>query len=133
VASAVRAGAQGEAIATFLSLTQTGEDIGVDKGRTDRLGAGKWLAGHCRPSQPDKAGRAERSHFASCAEGDVVNLKVRKPAGKWEKVAGESYAHVVQGSEDEPPRGLGFVKVPSITLLMRQNRDAMIFGRMSGS
>ena len=63
----------------------------------------------------------------------VVNLEVRKLAGKWEKVAGESYAHVVQGSEDELPRGLGFEKVPSITLLMRQNRDAMVFGRMSGS
>jgi hypothetical protein len=36
----------------------------------------------------------------------LVNLEVRKPAGKWEKVAGESYAHVVQGSDDEPPRGL---------------------------
>ena len=63
----------------------------------------------------------------------VVNLEVRKPAGKWEKVAGESYAHVVQGSEDEPPHGLGFEKVPTITLLMQQNRDAMAFGRMSGS
>jgi hypothetical protein len=36
----------------------------------------------------------------------VVNFEVRKPASKWEKVAGESYAHVVQGSDDEPPRGL---------------------------
>jgi hypothetical protein len=63
----------------------------------------------------------------------VVSLEVRKPAGKWEKVAGESYARVVQGSEDEPPRGLGFEKVPSITLLMQKNRDAIVFGRMGGS
>lgn len=63
----------------------------------------------------------------------VVNLEVRKPAGKWEKVAGESYAQVVQGSKDEPPRGLGFEMVPTITLLMQQNRDAMVFGRMGGS
>jgi hypothetical protein len=62
----------------------------------------------------------------------VVNLEVRKPAGKWEKVATENYAHVVQDGEDELPRGLGFEKVPSITLLMQQNRDAMVFGRMSG-
>jgi hypothetical protein len=61
----------------------------------------------------------------------VVNLEVRKPAGKWEKVAGESYAHVVQGSDDEPPRGLSFEKVPSITLLMQQNRDAMVFGSVA--
>src|SRR3954453_24212381 len=50
----------------------------------------------------------------------MVNLEARKPAGEWKKAAGESYAHVVQGSEDEPPLGLGFEKVPSITLLMRQ-------------
>ena len=63
----------------------------------------------------------------------VVTLEVRKPAGKWEKVAGESYARIVGGSEDELPHGLGFEKVPTITLLMQQNRDAMVFGRMSGS
>ena len=62
----------------------------------------------------------------------VVNLEVRKPAGKWEKVASASYARVVQGSEDEPPHGLGFEKIPSVTLLMQQNRDTMVFGRMSG-
>jgi hypothetical protein len=39
----------------------------------------------------------------------------------------------VQGSEDELPRGLGFEHVPTITLLMQQNRDAMVFGRMKGS
>jgi hypothetical protein len=60
----------------------------------------------------------------------VVNLEVRKPAGKWEKVAGESYARVVPGADDEPPHGLGFEKVPSITQLMQQNRDATVFGRM---
>jgi hypothetical protein len=63
----------------------------------------------------------------------VVNLEVRKPAGKWEKVATESYAHVMQGVEEELPHGLGLEKVPSITLLMQRNRDAMVFGRMSGS
>ena len=63
----------------------------------------------------------------------AVNLEMRKPAGKWEKVAGESYARVVQGSEGQPPSGLGFEKVPSITLLMQQNRDAVVFGRMSRS
>jgi hypothetical protein len=63
----------------------------------------------------------------------VVNLEGRKPTGKWQKVAGESYAYVVHGSKDEQRRGLGFEKVPSITLLMQQHRDAMVFGRMSGS
>ena len=59
----------------------------------------------------------------------VANLEVRKPAGKWEKVAGESYPNVMRDPEDGPPRGLGFEKVPSITMLMQKNRDAMVFGR----
>ncbi len=63
----------------------------------------------------------------------VANLEVRKPAGKWEKVAGERYLNVVEDSEGAPPRGLGFEKVPSITMLMQKNRDAMVFGRMTGN
>ena len=62
----------------------------------------------------------------------VANLEVRKPAGKWEKVAGTSYGEVTPGLEDEPPRGLGFEKVPSITRLMQDNRDAMVFAKMGG-
>lgn len=60
----------------------------------------------------------------------VANLEVRKPAGKWEKVAGQSYANVVQDLEDRPPRGLGFERVPSIMMLMQDNRDAMVFSQM---
>jgi hypothetical protein len=62
----------------------------------------------------------------------VANLEVRKPAGKWEKVGGDSYAKVVADTEDGPPRGLGFEKVPSITMLMQENRDLMIFTKMGG-
>jgi hypothetical protein len=50
----------------------------------------------------------------------------------WALANGWSYAHVVQGSDGEPPRGLGFEKIRSITLLMEQNRNRMVFGRMSG-
>jgi hypothetical protein len=74
------------------------------------MGVGEWLADHCKPSKPDKA-VAERPDCA-VLKATVVNLEVRKPAGKWEKVAGESYARVVQDSEYKPPRGLGFGKVP---------------------
>ncbi len=62
----------------------------------------------------------------------VANLEVRKPAGKWEKVAGESYPNIAEDPEDGPPRGLGFEKVPSISMLMQANRDAMVFSRMTG-
>lgn len=64
----------------------------------------------------------------------VANLEVRKPAGKWEKVGGAAYASILQADEEEDslPSGLGFEQVPSITLLMQQNRDAMVFSRLSG-
>ena len=88
------------------------------------------IAGH--PSLT-KAGMPNNPIVRLVLKATVVNLEVRKPAGKWEKVTGESYAHIVQRSEDEPPDGLGFEKVPSITLLMQQNRDAMVFGKMRGS
>jgi hypothetical protein len=60
----------------------------------------------------------------------VANLEVRKPAGKWEKVAGESYGNITPHPEGGPPLGLGFENVPSITMLMQDNRDAMVFGGM---
>ena len=63
----------------------------------------------------------------------VASLEVRKPAGKWEKVAGESYAKVVEDSENGPPCGLGFEKVPSISMLMQENRDQNVFARIGGN
>ena len=87
------------------------------------------IAGHTSLTKP---GAPNDPIVRLVLKATVVNLEVRKPAGKWEKVASESYSHVVQGSEDEPPHGLGFEKIPSVTLLMQQNRDAMVFGRMRG-
>jgi hypothetical protein len=88
------------------------------------------IAGHLSLTKP---GAPNDPIVRLVLKATVVNLEVRKPAGKWEKVAGASYVHVLQDSEDGPPRGLGFEKAPSITSLMQQNRDAMVFGRMSGS
>lgn len=57
----------------------------------------------------------------------VVSLEVKKPAGKWEKIASAAYAAVVPDPETEIPRGLGFEKIPSVSMLMRENRDAQVF------
>ncbi len=53
----------------------------------------------------------------------VVNLEVKQPAGKWEKISGESYAKVRLDPETGLPQGLGFEKIPSFSLLMRDNKD----------
>lgn len=62
----------------------------------------------------------------------VATLEIRRPAGKWEKVASASYAKVLPGPEDDPPKGLGFETVPSLAKLMQDNRDQMVFARMGG-
>jgi hypothetical protein len=59
----------------------------------------------------------------------VASLEVKKPAGKWEKVGGEAYAKITPDEQDGPPHGLGFQQVPSISMLMQENRDRMVFAR----
>ena len=128
---AVGAGGQGEATAPFLRLIQSREVLALSKEELNAWAlANGWriIAGHPSLTKP---GAPNDSIVRLVLKATVVNLEVRKPAGKWEKVAGQSYALVVQVSEDEPPRGLGFEKVPTITSLMQQNRDAMVFGRMT--
>ena len=62
----------------------------------------------------------------------VVNLEVKKPAGKWEKVAGESYGKIKSDPESGVPQGLGFEKIPSFSRLMQDNRDQQVFAKMGG-
>ena len=59
----------------------------------------------------------------------VVNLEVKKPAGKWEKVAGESYGKVTADPDTGLPIGLGFERIPSFSRLMQDNKDRQVFGR----
>jgi hypothetical protein len=63
----------------------------------------------------------------------VVNLEVKKPAGKWEKVSGQSYARVQPDSETGLPLGLGLDTIPGFTMLMRENKDRMVFASMTGT
>ncbi|MBV1799134.1 hypothetical protein [Siccirubricoccus sp. G192] len=63
----------------------------------------------------------------------VVNVEVKKPAGKWEKISGESYGNVAPDPDTGLPRGLGLVSIPGFTMLMQENRDRMVFARMGGT
>ncbi len=62
----------------------------------------------------------------------VVNLEVKKPAGKWEKVSGQSYAKVVADPDTELPLGLGLETIPGFTMLMRDNKDRLMFAKLGG-
>src|SRR5215472_17091164 len=57
----------------------------------------------------------------------VVNLEVKKPAGKWEKVSGQSYEKNQLAPDTGPPMGLGLDTIPGFTMLMRENKDRAVF------
>ena len=63
----------------------------------------------------------------------VVALEVKKPAGKWEKVASQSYGKVQAAPDTGLPLGLGLDSIPGFTMLMRENKDRMAFSRMTGT
>ncbi|MBU6299086.1 MAG: hypothetical protein KGJ79_09285 [Alphaproteobacteria bacterium] len=62
----------------------------------------------------------------------VASLEIKKPVGKWEKVAGESYAKIVADPDTGMPGGLGFATIAGLTQLMQDNKDRLIFAKMKG-
>jgi hypothetical protein len=63
----------------------------------------------------------------------VVNLEVKKPAGKWEKVSGQGYAKIQPDPETGVPLGLGLDTIPGFGMLMRENKDRMVFAKLAGT
>lgn len=80
-----------------------------------------------KPSSPKEA--IVRMVF----KATVVNLEVKKPAGKWEKVSGQAYAKILHDADAGLPLGLGLDTIPGFTMLMRENKDRMVFAGMTGS
>jgi hypothetical protein len=79
-----------------------------------------------KPSSPKEA--IVRMVF----KATVVNLEVKKPAGKWEKVSGQSYERIQPDPDTGLPLGLGLDTNPGFTMLMRENKDRMVFAKMTG-
>ena len=74
-----------------------------------------------KPSSPNEA--IVRMVF----KATVVNVEVKKPAGKWEKVAGAGYGDIESDPQTGRPTGLGFEKIPSFSMLMQDNKDRQVF------
>jgi hypothetical protein len=62
----------------------------------------------------------------------VASVEIKKPAGKWEKVSGESYSKIVAEGETGMPGGLGLSTISGLTLLMQSNKDRQMMARMGG-
>ena len=62
----------------------------------------------------------------------VASVEIKKPAGKWEKVSGESYSKIEPDPETGMPGGLGFTTISGLTALMQANKDRQMMARMGG-
>ena len=76
-----------------------------------------------RPSQPDTA------IVRIVLKATVASIEIKKPAGKWEKVSGESYSKIVADTETGIPSNLGITTISGLTLLMQDNKDRAVFGK----
>jgi hypothetical protein len=61
----------------------------------------------------------------------VASVEIKKPAGKWEKVSGESYPRIQPDPETGMPGSLGLGTISGLTLLMQDNKDRQMFARMT--
>ncbi len=61
----------------------------------------------------------------------VASLEIKKPAGKWEKMASESYGKIVADADSGIPGGLGFTTISGLTMLMRDNKDRQVFAKIT--
>jgi hypothetical protein len=62
----------------------------------------------------------------------VASLEIKKPAGKWDKVASQSYSKITADPDTRMPGGLDLGKISGLTLLMQDNKDRMVFTKLSG-
>lgn len=111
--------------------TDEGDHAMTKEELTAWASANGWrsIAGHLSLAKP----RAPNEPIVRLLlKATVATLEIRKPAGKWEKIASSAYAKVTPGVEDGLPQGLGFEGVPSLTMLMQDNRDQMVFARIGG-
>jgi hypothetical protein len=79
-----------------------------------------------KPSSPKEA------IVRMALKATVVNIEVKKPAGKWEKFSGEAYGKITADDETGVPIGLKLETFPGFTMLMRENKDRMVFAKMTG-
>ena len=66
-------------------------------------------------------------------KGTVVNLEIKKPIGKWEKVASASYGKIEPDPETGFPRGIGLDTISGLTMLMQDNKNRLVFAKKPGS
>jgi hypothetical protein len=74
-----------------------------------------------RPSRPDDA------IVRLVMKTTVVQLQIKKPAGKWEKISSVAYAKLEQHAETGLPIGLGLDTITGFSALIEDNKMRAVF------
>jgi hypothetical protein len=85
----------------------------------------QMIGGHpslTRPSRPAEA------IVRLVLKGTVVQLEIKKPAGKWDKIASVPYAKLTPDEETGMPIGLGLDTITGFSMLMQDNKNRAVFG-----
>jgi len=78
-----------------------------------------------KPSRPSEA------IVRLVLKGTIANLEIKKPAGKWEKVASAAYSKIEADPETGFPRGLGLDTITGFTMLMEDNKNRAVFAKLN--
>jgi hypothetical protein len=89
----------------------------------------QMLGGHLSLAKPSRSkGAPGEAIVRLVLKATVVNVEIKKPSGKWDKVSGAPYGEVEPDPDTGVPRGLGLVSIPGFTKLMQDNKDRQVFG-----
>jgi hypothetical protein len=84
-----------------------------------------------KPRSPHP-GTASHAIVRLVLKATVASVEIRKPAGKWEKVSGESYSKIEADPDDGTPGGLGLATLSGLSQLVQDNKDRQMLARMGG-
>jgi hypothetical protein len=84
-----------------------------------------------KPRSPHPA-TASQAIVRLVLKATVASLEIKKPAGKWEKVSGESYAKIAADPDTGIPGGLKLGTLSGLNQLMQDNKDRQMMARMGG-
>ncbi len=88
------------------------------------------IAGHLSLTKPSKPSEAI---VRLILKGTVVQLEIKKPAGKWEKIKSVAYGDIGADEETGLPLGLGFDTITGFAPLMQDNKLRAVFAKKSGA
>ena len=84
-----------------------------------------------KPRSPHPA-TASQAIVRLVLKATVASLEIKKPAGKWEKVSGESYSKITADPDTGVPGGLKLDTLAGLNQLMQDNKDRQMLARMGG-